>query len=67
MHFPYLFHAGGDQVLVMFWQNFIPQFYNLSLISHIWSRLPPGDVSWQPADQWKVEVGFAALFFSPSQ
>lgn len=28
--------------------------------------MPPGDVLWQPADQWKVEVGFAGLFSSLS-
>lgn len=40
------------------------------LIRHICctdTTVPPDDVLWQPADQWKVEVGFAGLFSSLSQ
>lgn len=36
-------------------------------ISSTDTTVPSGDVPWQPADQWKVEVGFAGLFSSLSQ
>lgn len=42
----------------------------ISLIGSVASAdttVPPGDVLWQPADQWELEVGFAGLCFSLSQ